>query len=138
MGIAVLVGLLGFAMTLAGVFLFIPGTPVVPVLSAGDPPGLIVMALGASWSALGTFQYLRHAQGWFGKAFMAALCVLCVAGAAANAWWVLDVSYKIPAPVEIAEKPIPAFELTDQNGKKVSDTGLRGKPVVLIFARGVW
>jgi hypothetical protein len=138
-GIAVLISLLGFMLVLAGGFLFMPGAPLVPVFSSGDGPGLILMFLGAGWSLLGTFQFLRHGRGFMAKACLSLLCLLSVAATAANSWWVLDLSYRIPPPAQLAvERPIPAFELTDQNGKTVSDASLRGKPVVLIFGRGVW
>jgi hypothetical protein len=138
-GIAVLISLLGFLLVIAGAYLFMPGAPVVPVLSAGDWPGLIVLFLGAGWSALGTFQFLRHGSGFIAKGCLSLLCVLALAATAMNSWWVLDLSYQIPPPADIpAAKPVPAFELTDQNGNKVSDVSLRGKPVVLIFGRGVW
>jgi hypothetical protein len=138
-GIAVLISLLGFLLVIAGGFLFMPGAPVVPVLSAGEWPGLIVMFLGAGWSALGTFQFLRHGRGFVAKGSLSLLCMLALTATAANSWWALDLSYRIPPPADVAaDKPIPAFELIDQNGNKVSDVSLRGKPVVLIFSRGVW
>ena len=139
MGIAVLVSLAGFAVTMAGVLLFMPGAPVVPVLSAGDPPGLIVTFLGAAWSLLGAIQFLRHGSGLLAKGFLGLLCAVTLLGTAGNAFWVVKLSYDVPAPVDLpAAKPIPAFELSDQNGNRVSDATPRGKPVVLVFARGTW
>jgi hypothetical protein len=139
LGIAVLISLAGFALVVGGAFLFMPGAPHVPVLSAGDWPGLIITFLGAGWSALGTLQFMRHGRGFMSKAMLMVPCLLALAGTGANAWWVLDQSYKLPAPAQLeTARPIPAFELTDQNGITVSDTSLRGRPVVLIFARGVW
>lgn len=134
---AALISLLGFALVIFGGWLFLPNAPTVPVLSAGDPPGLIVMALGAGWSLLGTVQFLRHGSGFMSKAALSLLMVLSVAGTGVTAWWVLSNS-KVPPPVELTDKPVPSFELTDQHGNTVSDVSLRGKPVVMIFARGVW
>lgn len=139
MGIAVLISLTGFGLVLFGAYLFMPGAPQIPVLSAGDWPGLIITFLGAGWSALGTVQFLRHGRGFMSKASLSLLCLLALASTGANAWWVLDLSYQVPAPIDMpAIKPIPDFELVDQNGNTVSAKSLRGKPFVLIFGRGVW
>jgi hypothetical protein len=136
MGIAVLVSLLGFGLVIFGGLLFMPDAPQVPLIT-GDWPKLIVTFLGAGWSLLGTVQFFRHGRGFLGKAFLSLLCFLSVAGAGGNAFWVLKLSYDVPAPVTLTET-VPAFELQDQRGETVSDVSLRGKPYVLIFARGVW
>lgn len=134
---AALISVLGFGLVVFGVWLFMPNAPTVPVLSAGDMPGLIVLALGTGWSLLGTIQFMRHGRGFMSKAALGLLMVLSVLGAGGTTWWVLAGS-DVPPPVELADKPVPTFELTDQNGQTVSDVTLRGKPVVMIFARGVW
>jgi len=139
LGIAVLLSLLGFALVVAGGLMFMPDAPLIPVFRAGDWPALIVTFLGAGWSLLGTVQFFRYGRGMFAKAFLAILCVVTVGGAAANAFWVLDLSYRLPPPAVLEPaKPVPAFALTDQDGTQVSDANLRGKPYVLIFSRGVW
>ncbi|MCB9932937.1 MAG: hypothetical protein H6841_05870 [Planctomycetes bacterium] len=139
MGIAVIVALLGTVLVAVGGLLFLPQAPQLPVLGAGDWPKLIVIYLGAGWSLLGAVQFLRHGQGRPGKAVLGLLMLLSLAGAGGVSWWVLSFSYQLPAPAQFAaEKPIPAFELRDQDGNTVSDASLRGKPVVLIFGRGVW
>lgn len=137
MGMAALISLLGFGLVLFGGWLFLPMAPEVPVLSAGDMPGLIVLALGAGWSLLGTIQFLRHGRGFMSKAALSLLMLLSLGGAGLTGWWVLA-GADVPPPINLGEDPVPAFELTDQNGETVSDASLRGKPVVLIFARGVW
>ena len=137
MGMAVLISLLGFALVIFGGWLFLPNAPSVPVLTSGDMPGLIVMFLGAGWSLLGTVQFIRHGHGFMSKAALVLLLFFSLGGTGLTSWWVLSGS-EVPPPVELADKPVPAFELADQNGKTVSDVTLRGKPVVLIFARGVW
>jgi hypothetical protein len=135
MGMAVLISLLGFGLVVFGGWLFMPGAPELPVLSAGDMPRLIVLCLGAGWSLLGGVQFLRHGRGLLAKGLLALLMLLSVGGTGLTAWWVLDAS-RVPPPVELAE--IKGFALTDQHGNTVSDADLRGRPVVLIFARGVW
>jgi hypothetical protein len=128
---AVLVGI--------GLSLFFPMAPRVPILSEGDWPLLITMFLGAAWSLLGTVQFLRFGKGFLAKATLVLLMLMSLGGAGLGAWWVLDFSYQLPAPIELpGDKPAPGFELTDQNGRAVSDLSLRGKPVIVIFGRGVW
>ncbi|MBZ0137370.1 MAG: hypothetical protein K8I27_13470 [Planctomycetes bacterium] len=134
---ATLISLLGFALVVFGAWLFMPDAPVVPVLSAGDMPGLIVMFLGAGWSLLGTVQFMRFGRGFMAKGALILLLLLSLVGTGGISWWVLAGS-DVPAPVALEDKPVPAFELTDQNGEVVSDVSLRDRPVVLIFTRGVW
>lgn len=139
MGIPVLVSLLGALLVTVAGLLFLPQAPQLPVLAEGDWPKLILVYLGAGWSLLGTVQFLRLGQGKLGKVMLALLMLLSLAGSGGISWWILSFSYQLPAPAQFAaEKRIPAFELKDQNGNVVSDVSLRGKPVVLIFGRGVW
>ena len=137
MGMAALISLMGFGLVVLGGFLFMPFAPDVPVLSAGDMPRLIVIFLGAGWSALGAIQFLRHGQGFMSKAALTLLMLLSLFGAGGMAWWIESGSM-VPPPVDLGDKPVPKFELTDQNGETVSDVSLRGKPVVMIFGRGTW
>ncbi len=137
MGVSVLVALAGMALVAFSMFLFGPTAPKVPVLTDGDPPGLILTALGIAWSMLGTFQVLRIGRSKLAKAAMMLLFMVTAAGGAGGMYWVVSMS-KVPATVEFSDSTIPDFELTDQNGVKVSTAALRGKPLILVFARGVW
>jgi hypothetical protein len=135
----VIIALLGLLLVGAGIALFFPNAPSVPILSEGDWPLLITMFLGAAWSLLGTVQFLRFGRGLFAKIVLVLLCLLSVGATGLTTYWVLDFSYRLPAPVQYpVDKPVPAFQLTDQDGKTISDVSLRGKPVILIFGRGVW
>ena len=139
MGIAVILALLGTLLVGIGLALFFPNAPHVPILSEGDWPLLITMFLGAGWTLLGTIQFMRFGKGFMAKAMLVLMLLVSLGGTGLGAWWVLDFSYQLPAPIDLpADKPAPAFELTDQNGHTVSDLSLRGKPVILIFGRGVW
>lgn len=138
MGIAVLVSLLGLLLVLAGGFVFAPQAPELPVFSAGDWPGVIVMLLGAGWALLGAFQYFRFGASKLTKALLVFIALVAAGGAGGLSWWVLDYSYRLPAPVEITETEAPGFELKDQHGEIVSDRTLRGKPYIMVFGRGVW
>lgn len=135
---AVVIALLGCLLVGLSSLLFFPDTPRIPVLSEGDWPVLIVMYLGAGWSLLGTVQYLRFGKGFMGKSALVLLMLGTLGGAGGMSYFVLSYSYKLPAAVELAEKPTPRFELTDQNGETHSDVSLQGKPYVLMFSRGVW
>lgn len=137
MGISVLVALAGTALVAFSMFLFGPTAPKLPVLGDGDPPGLILTALGIAWSMLGTFQVLRVGRSKLAKAGLMLLFLVTAAGGAGGMYWVVSMS-KVPATVEFSDSTIPDFELTDQNGVKVSAASLRGKPLILVFARGVW
>lgn len=139
MGIPVLVALLGTLLVIVAGVLFLPQSPQLPVLAEGDWPKLILVYLGAGWSLLGSVQFLRLGQGKLGKVVLSLLLLLSLAGAGGISWWILSFSYQLPAPAQYpADKHIPAFELKDQHGNSVSDVSLRGRPVVLIFGRGVW
>ncbi|MCA8916479.1 MAG: hypothetical protein KDB90_13800 [Planctomycetes bacterium] len=139
MGIAVILALLGTLLVGIGLALFFPSAPQVPILSEGDWPLLITMFLGAGWTLLGTIQFMRFGKGFMAKAMLILMLLVSLGGTGLGAWWVLDFSYQLPAPIDLpADKPAPAFELPDQNGHTVSDISLRGKPVILIFGRGVW
>lgn len=139
MGVAVIICMLGAVLAGIGLALFFPGSPRVPVLSDGDWPLLIVMFLGAGWSLLGAVQFLRFGKGFMAKAMLVLTSLMAVGVTGLTSFWVLDMSYDLPAPIELPDnKPVPAFELVDQNDKPVSDVSLRGKPVILIFGRGVW
>ncbi|MCB9893721.1 MAG: hypothetical protein H6839_04660 [Planctomycetes bacterium] len=139
MGVAVLIALLGTAIAGVAIALFFPNAPHVPILSEGDWPLLITMFLGASWTLLGTVQFLRFGKGFLAKATLVLMTLASLSGSGLIGWWVLDFSYQLPDPVELpADKPVPAFELKDQHGKSISDVSLRGKPVILVFGRGVW
>ncbi|MCA8912019.1 MAG: hypothetical protein KDB82_09955 [Planctomycetes bacterium] len=134
-----IIALLGCMLVGVAAALFFPNTPDLPILGEGDWPKLIVMYLGAGWSFLGTVQFLRFGRGFMAKAAMVLLLIVSLGMSAGTSYWVLDYSYQLPAPVELpAGKPIPKFELADQNGNTVSDVSLRGKPCILIFSRGVW
>jgi hypothetical protein len=138
-GIPVLVALLGTLLVIVAGLLFLPQAPQLPVLAEGDWPKLILVFLGTGWSLLGTVQFLRHGQGKLGKVVLTLLLLLSLAGTGGISWWILSFSYQLPAPAQFqALEPIPAFELKDQHGNTVSDTSLRGKPLILIFGRGVW
>lgn len=139
MGFQVLVALAGSALVLIGTQLFMPTAPNLPVISGGDVPKLIVMALGAGWTLLGTVQGIRIGRSRLGKAFLVLNLLLTLGVGGAATWWVVDYSYRLPAAAEIpAQQTVPDFELTDQKGEAVSAKAMRGKPFVLIFSRGVW
>ncbi len=139
MGFQVLVALAGSVLVLIGTQMFMPTAPNIPVISGGDVPKLIVIALGASWTLLGTVQGIRVGRSKLGKALLTLNLLLTLGVGGAASWWVIDYSYRLPAAAEIpARQTIPDFELTDQNGESVSAKSLRGKPFVLIFSRGVW
>ncbi|MBK8208382.1 MAG: redoxin domain-containing protein [Planctomycetes bacterium] len=139
MGFQVLVALAGSALVLIGTQLFMPTAPNLPVISGGDVPKLIVMALGAGWTLLGTVQGIRIGRSRLGKAFLVLNLLLTLGVGGAATWWVVDYSYRLPAAAEIpAQQTVPDFELTNQKGESISAKSLRGKPFVLIFSRGVW
>ena len=139
MGMAAIVALLGCVLVALSSALFFPNAPELPVLSEGDWPRLIVMFLGAGWSLLGTVQYQRYGKGFMAKSAMILMLLFSLGATGLMSYWVLDYSYQLPPPVELStEKPVPKFELVDQNGNTVSDVSLGGKPYVLIFSRGVW
>jgi hypothetical protein len=138
MGLAALIALLGFALVCLSAWLFLPGSPRLPVLSAGDWPVLITMFLGAGWSLLGTVQFMRHGRGALAKLGLGLLLVGSLGITVLTSVWVLDLSYQVPAAPDLKNKPLPAFELVDQNGTTHTDQSLRGTPTVLIFGRGVW
>ncbi|MCA8937983.1 MAG: hypothetical protein KDB68_17495 [Planctomycetes bacterium] len=139
MGMAAIVALLGCVLVAVASALFFPNAPELPVLSEGDWPRLIVMFLGAGWSLLGTVQYLRYGKGFMAKSAMILMLLFSLGGTGVMSYFVLDYTYDLPTPVEMpADKPIPAFELADQNGELVSDVSLRGKPHIIFFARGVF
>ena len=136
---AAIIALLGCMLVGVAVALFFPNAPSLPILGEGDWPKLIVMYLGAGWSLLGTVQFLRFGSGFVAKAAMVLVLLVSLGMSAGTSYWVLDYSYQLPAAVELpGDKPVPEFELADQNGNTVSDASLRGKPYVLIFSRGVW
>lgn len=139
MGFVVAITLLGAALVAAMLALFMPGTPELPMLGDSDGPRLILMFLGAAWSVLGAVQYLRFGRSKLSKLLISLLALMTLAGTAAGAWWVTKASYDLPeAPQTAIDDEIPAFEAVDQEGREVSSESLRGKPFVMIFARGVW
>jgi cytochrome oxidase Cu insertion factor (SCO1/SenC/PrrC family) len=44
----------------------------------------------------------------------------------------------VAAPLSGIGKQAPVFTLTDQNGKTVALSAMRGRKVVLVFYRGYW
>lgn len=139
MSLPVLVSIAGTCTVLAAGYLFLPWAPQLPVLSAGDPPRLILLGLGAGWSLLGTIQSLRLGRGGMKKTLVALLCAATLAVAGGTAFWVLDYSYRLPPPVAVKVlEPVKAFSGADQSGVTVSDTTLRGRAYALVFTRGFW
>lgn len=137
-GIAVLLSLLGMLLVFGGAFVFFPQAPELPVFGDGDWPGVIVMILGACWALFGAFQYLRFGRSKLTKALLVLIALISTGAAAGTSWWVLDYSYRVPAPARLEATHVPGFELKDQNGEIVSDETLSGRPYVMIFGRGVW
>lgn len=139
MSLPALVSLAGTGTVLFASFLFLPSAPDLPVLSAGDPPRLILMGLGVGWSLLGTVQVLRLGRGAFGKVMASLLCLGTLGIAGLMGFWVESYSYKLPPAIEVkALDNVKPFEGTDQNGTKVSDATLKGKAYVILFTRGFW
>lgn len=136
MAFHLLVALAGTTLVLAGATMFLPGAPQFPVLSAGDFPKIVIMVLGAGWALLGAVQGFRVGKGKLAKILLAMNLAIAGIGAGGMSFWVLDYSYRLPAPVE--HKTIPDFALTDHEGNAISAKSMRGKPFVLIFSRGVW
>ena len=65
--------------------------------------------------------------------FAIALLLVAAAGSASA-----QHSYPKPQITSAAGQPAPDFTLHDQDGKDVSLSALRGKPVLLYFYRGYW
>lgn len=139
MSLPALVSIAGTALVLFASFLFLPAAPELPVLSAGDWPKLILLALGCGWSLLGAVQTLRLGRGGFKKVMALLLCLGTLAVGAGMVYWVQAFSYQLPAAVDLpALAPVKPFSGTDQNGTAVSDKTLQGRPYVLVFTRGFW
>ncbi|MBX3460508.1 MAG: hypothetical protein KF696_11190 [Planctomycetes bacterium] len=136
MAFHLLVALAGTTLVLAGAMSFMPNAPQLPVLSAGDFPNIVIMALGAGWALLGAVQGIRTGKSRLAKALLVLNLLLAAIGAGGMTWWVLDYSYRLPPPVQV--QSVPDFELTDQQGNAINALSMRGKPYVLIFSRGVW
>lgn len=139
MGFSVLLALLGTALVFGGAFLLLPVAPELPVLSSGDFPRYVVIALGMGWSLLGTVQVFRLGRGKAAKVLLGLLLALTQVAGGGAIWWAADYSFRLPAAIQPpAAKPMPAFELKDSEGRAVSSESFLGKRVVLVFFRGPW
>jgi len=99
---------------------------------------LIVLGAGLALSVLGIRQAWRRTHR--GR-FLAPLSAsVNFAAAAFFAWYLFVGSYAVPAATRAPAVGAiaPDFALRDHRGDEVRLSGLRGRPVVLVFYRGHW
>ncbi len=68
------------------------------------------------------------------------IAALVVIALAAAGWWFVHWNLRgKPAPLALkAGDPLPEFHAEDEDGKRLSSTGLRARPAVILFVRGNW
>ena len=76
---------------------------------------------------------LSRVLAWSGLGFSTLVSALFV-------FYIFVFSWMLPAPTTVTEQleQAPEFELSDQHGRAVRLTDMRGKNVILVFFRGFW
>jgi len=133
---------IGFAVTVAAVFSYVPVFVPYPITRDIPWANLLLFLLGGWMLALGLRRAFGQPEWYRGKISGAVMGVLALALFGLFCWGLFVFARHIPAADSAPKigQQAPDFTLTDAKGEPVSLADLRksGNAVLLIFYRGYW